>query len=35
MSKLDKAIEYIGALKVYMGFELASLMGTVAFASKN
>ncbi|PHS39591.1 MAG: hypothetical protein COB07_05950 [Sulfurovum sp.] len=34
MSKLDKAKEYIGAVKVYMGFILASLMGTVAGTSK-
>ena len=34
MSKLDRAKEYIGAIKVYMGFILASLMGTVAFTSK-
>jgi len=34
MSKLDKAKEYIGAIKVYMGFILASLMGTVASTSK-
>jgi len=29
MSKLDKAKEYIGVIKVYMGFLLASLMGTI------
>ena len=34
MSKVDKAKEYIGAMKVYMGFILASLMGTVTFTSK-
>ena len=34
MSKIDKAKEYIGAVKVYMGFMLASLMGTVASTSK-
>jgi len=34
MSKLDKAKEYIGAIKVYMGFVLASLMGVVASTSK-
>lgn len=34
MSKLDKAKEYIGAIKVYMGFILASLMGTVTGTSK-
>jgi len=34
MSKIDKAKEYIGAIKVYMGFVLASLMGTVASTSK-
>ena len=34
MSKIDKAKEYIGAIKVYMGFILASLMGTAASTSK-
>ena len=34
MRKIDKAKEYIGAVKVYMGFMLASLMGTVASTSK-
>jgi len=34
MGKLDKAKEYIGVIKVYMGFVLASLMGTVASTSK-
>jgi len=29
MSKLDKAKEYIGVIKVYMGFLLASLIGTI------
>ncbi len=29
MSKLDRAKEYIGVIKVYMGFLLASLMGTI------
>ena len=29
MGKIDKAKEYIGALKVYMGFVLASLVATI------
>lgn len=29
MGKLDKEKEYIGTIKVYMGFLLASLMGTI------
>ncbi len=29
MGKLDKAKEYIGAIKVYMGFILASLVATI------
>ena len=28
MGKIDKAKEYIGAIKVYMGFILASIMGS-------
>jgi len=34
MSKSERAKEYIGAIKVYMGFVLASLMGTIASTSK-
>lgn len=29
MSQLDKAKEYIGVIKVYMGFLLASMIATV------
>jgi len=34
MSKIDKAKEYIGAIKVYMGFLLASLIATITGTSK-
>ncbi len=34
MSKLDRAKEYIGVIKVYMGFLLASLMATITGTSK-
>lgn len=34
MSKLDKAKEYIGAIKVYMGFLLASLIAVISGTSK-
>ncbi len=34
MSKIDKAKEYIGVIKVYMGFLLASLMATITGTSK-
>jgi hypothetical protein len=34
LSKIDKAKEYIGAIKVYMGFIVAFLMGIGAGVSK-
>ena len=34
MGKIDKAKEYIGVIKVYMGFLLASLMATITGTTK-
>lgn len=34
MSKIDKEKEYIGAIKVYLGFLLASLIATITGTSK-
>jgi len=34
MGKIDKAKEYIGAIRIYMTFVLASLVATIAGVSK-